>query len=216
MLDDDEGTVHQIPLPGSYYIPGVSSHILSPQQRITSQIQEAHGVWLMYDDEIVLWWKQRKYKQSCPIDPNEMNVATIMTAPGYKQYEAFTTEIGDSLEDDDHPLSVTVLNSNIVSEDEQEMELDIDDEQEEAMTYLPDSRDSPLVTNFNLNGPKESQKESPAIIDDGTGQDNMQDAMCGLLSQHPTVLPQQETSVPTRTDQEWGTSQDMTRLCQSQ
>ena len=47
------------------------------------------------------------------------------------------------------------------------MELDTnDDEQEEAMTHLPDSRDNPLVTDFDLNGPKESQRETPAIIDD--------------------------------------------------
>ena len=41
-------------------------------------------------------------------------------------------------------------------------------EQEEAMSYLPDLRDSPLVTDFDLNGPKESQQEAPTIINERT------------------------------------------------
>ena len=76
------------------------------------------------------------------------------------------TEVGDLPEDNDHPLSVTALESNVIFEDEQEIKLDTDKEQEEAMTCLHDSRDSPLITNFNLNGSKESQRETPAIIDD--------------------------------------------------
>ena len=60
---------------------------------------------------------------------------------------------------------ISAFNSNVVSEEEQEGESDTN-EQEEAMSYLPDSRDSPLITDFDLNGPKESQQEAPTIIND--------------------------------------------------
>ena len=160
---------HQITLPNSYYVPGASSHILSPQhwsQTAKDNKPNPRGTWCAtYDDEIVLWWNQRKYKQSCPIDPNETNVTTIMTAPGYNRYKAFAAEVHDSPDDDENPLSVSAFDSNVVSEDEQEGESDTN-EQEEAMSYLPDSRDSPLITDFDLNGPKESQQEAPTIIND--------------------------------------------------
>ena len=69
------------------FVPGASSHILSPQhwlQTAKDNKPNPRGTWCAtYDDKIVMWWNQRKYKQSCPIDPNETNVATIMTAPSY-------------------------------------------------------------------------------------------------------------------------------------
>ena len=66
---------HQITLPNSYYVPGALSHILSPQhwlQTAKDNKPDPRGTWCAtYDDEIVLWWNQRKYKRSYPIDPNE-------------------------------------------------------------------------------------------------------------------------------------------------
>ena len=53
-----------------------------------------------------------------------------------------------------------------------------------------------------------TDKSAPTANDE-TGQDDMQDAMSRLLSQHPIILPQQETPVPTRTNQAQRTSQDM-------
>ena len=70
-----------------------------------------------------------------------------MTAPGYSRYKAFAAEVHDSPDDDENRLSVLAFDSNVVSEDKQEGESDTDG-QEEAMSYLPDSRDSPLITDL--------------------------------------------------------------------
>ena len=119
MFEDEGGVTHQIQLPGSYYVPGASSCILSPQH--WSQVTEHNklnprGTWCAtYDGEIVLWWNQRKYKQSCPLDLNETNVATVTMAHRYKQYNAFATEVGDLPEDNEHPLSVLAFDSNVNS-----------------------------------------------------------------------------------------------------
>ena len=105
-----------------------------------------------------------------------------MTAPGYNRYKAFAAEVHGSPDDDENPLSVSAFDSNVVSEDEQEGESNTD-EQEEAMSYLPDSRDSPLVTDFDLNGPKESQQEAPAIVNDKEDQ-IPQDVQAEFLQWH--------------------------------
>ena len=65
-FEDDEGIVHQVPLPGSYCELGALSHILSPQhwaQVAKDNKPDPRGTWCVtYDDEIVLWWDQRIYK----------------------------------------------------------------------------------------------------------------------------------------------------------
>ena len=66
-FEDDEGMEHQITLPNSYhYVPGASSHILSPQhwsQTAKDNKPKPRGTWCAtYYDKIVLWWNQMKYK----------------------------------------------------------------------------------------------------------------------------------------------------------
>ena len=50
------------------------------------------------DDEIILYWDQRKYKRTIWLDPGQTNTATIQSAPGYSYFTAFSANL-DELDD---------------------------------------------------------------------------------------------------------------------
>jgi hypothetical protein len=65
-IEDDKGQIHLISLPGSYYVSNSTSCILLPQhwsQQAHNNRPQPCGTWCaMYDDEIILYWNQRKYR----------------------------------------------------------------------------------------------------------------------------------------------------------
>ena len=95
-IEDDQGQVHVIKLPNTFYAPTSPSSLLSPQhwaQVAKDNYPRVGGTCcITYDRSIVLQWSQWKFTQTIPLHPTETNVATIRTAPGYTQYHAFTTE----------------------------------------------------------------------------------------------------------------------------
>jgi hypothetical protein len=54
--------------------------------------------------------------------------------------------------------------SNLVSDDESEQELLSNNNEDDDQEDLPSQREQPLVTNFDLNGPKDLT--SPTVIED--------------------------------------------------
>ena len=151
-IEDDDGKTHVIRLPNSLYVPETNIRLLSPQH--WSQTAKDHkpnnrGTWSgTYHDCVELWWEQCKYKRTVPLDPGETNVGTITTAPGYTRYHTFAAEIEDS-EGDEFDEDLT-YEPNVVSNDEDVYGwLDESDDE--------DSRDEPLTTDFDLNGPSDSK-----------------------------------------------------------
>ena len=166
-IEDDDGVKHDVIIPGSYYVPEASSRLLSPQhwaQTAKDNKPKPRGTWCAtYDDSIELWWGQRKYKRTLPLDPKETNVGTMQSAPGYKRYSAFCSEIGEDDEDYDVQDDVAFPSeSHTVTDDEQDSESD--EEDEATSDYVPESRESPLTTDFDLNGPKDQDK--PNVVED--------------------------------------------------
>ena len=80
---------HMIIIPNSIYTKEGTSRLLSPQhwaQVVKDNYPIKRGTWCAtYENEIILYWDQRKYKRTIPIDPKQSNVASITTAPGYKK-----------------------------------------------------------------------------------------------------------------------------------
>jgi len=153
-IEDDDGRTHTIRIPGSLYVPDATSRLLSPQhwsQVAKDRTPNPRGTWSgTYHDCIEMWWDQCRYKRTVPLDPNETNTGTITTAPGFQQYHAFSTEIGET-EGDDYDEDLT-YEANVVSDDESEYNESNDD-----IEMQDESRDEPLTTTFDLNGPTNTQ-----------------------------------------------------------
>ena len=86
-IEDDNGRVHTITLPNTYYAPNAPYRLLSPQhwsQTARDTTPHLHGTWCVtYDDSLVLWWWQQKYKHTVALH-HSMNVAMFYSAPGNK------------------------------------------------------------------------------------------------------------------------------------
>ena len=91
-LEDDTGLVHVIMIQGAYLIPEVSTRILSPQH-LTQQAndhypnEEGTGS-LTTSKNITLFWSQRRFTKTVPLDPRT-NVRLTTTAAGTRTYRAF-------------------------------------------------------------------------------------------------------------------------------
>jgi hypothetical protein len=183
-IEDDQGAVHEFLIPGSIYVPEGSSRLLSPQHWAyvaKDHIPDKYGTWCAtFPDKIILYWHQRQYQRTIPLDIKDTNVATIYTAPGYTRFDAFCTDIGH----EDGYETEYACDTNVVSDDEAEESSESQDDQSDDDSRIP--RSIPLVTDFNINGPKESSEDSelpPTIIEDE--EDTVpQDASAELLRWH--------------------------------
>jgi hypothetical protein len=193
-IPDDQGVHHTIYLPNSYYVPQSSQRLLSPQhwaQKAKDNKPLPRGTWsATYDDSVVLWWHQRKYQLTLPLNPNGDNVATIYSNPGYKKFEAFCAQCQADGIDDDDPV---IADPNIVSEDESYSDFDdesisdasIEQQSLDSQSATPNlhskllhqglhtqghgqhtqgRREDALDSDFNLNGP--DNEDAPAVIED--------------------------------------------------
>jgi hypothetical protein len=84
---DDDGVIHSIEIPNSYYVPNGRSRLLSPQhwaQQASDTFPIRHGTWCAtHEDSIVCHWNQQRHKVTIPLNPGSNNVGTIHTATGY-------------------------------------------------------------------------------------------------------------------------------------
>jgi len=183
-IEDDAGVIHEILLPGSYYVPWANSKLLSPQhwaQRAKDNHPVPRGTWCAtYADTIVLEWDQRKHRRTVRLDPGSNNVAHIRTAPGFGKFSAFLADadITDGevmfkdLED------AEAMDTHRVSDDE-DLERAPFDHRTGGRQHIdhltgedPDPnvpwRDNPLVTAFDLQGDErnESGATPPNVIED--------------------------------------------------
>jgi hypothetical protein len=150
-FEDDKGVPHPFVIPNSLFVPGATSRLLSPQH--WAQVAKDNYPVPHFDDTIVLQWKQRRFTRTILLDVGETNVGTLYTTPG------FCAEGG--VYDDDPDSEFVAFDSNLVSDDEP------DNEQETEQWYDEESfqqRDSPLSTDFNLDGPPNTT--TPNVIVD--------------------------------------------------
>jgi hypothetical protein len=96
-IEDNNGKVHKIELPGSLYIPESPSKLFSPQhwaQVGKEQLKTSDNQCITYADRVVLLWDRGKSCKSIPIEPGNGNVASMLTAPGYTKYSEFCAYAG--------------------------------------------------------------------------------------------------------------------------
>jgi hypothetical protein len=153
-IEDDEGQVHRINLPGSYCVPDSTSRILSPQhwaQQARDNKPRPPGTWCAtYDDEIVLYWNQRKYKRTIQLSPTETNTATIRSAPGYTRFTAFNSNL-EGLDEEVLAYEAPLVSDEEGNNNEHQEHTPSNQEQDKQSTGF--QRESPVTTDFNLDGP---------------------------------------------------------------
>ncbi len=98
-ISDDDGVKHDILIANSFYVPGISTRLLSPQhmsQQAKDNYPKKDGTWCAtYADCIKLQWDQRKYTRTIPITNDNSNVGSFWSSAGYDKYKAYCTVIGD-------------------------------------------------------------------------------------------------------------------------
>jgi hypothetical protein len=113
-FEDDDGRCHDLILPGTYYSPEVPGRILSLQhwaQTANDNSPKARGTYsATYDNCIELYWDQKKFKKTVPYDLSS-NVATMQSAPGFRRFYAYCSEVTD---DEPHKCYL----SQVISDDE--------------------------------------------------------------------------------------------------
>jgi len=185
MIEDDEGVVHEFLIPDSLYVPEGSSRLLSPQH--WAQVAKDHhplryGTWCAtYPDKIILYWNQRQYTRTIPLDPSDTNVATIHTAPGYTRYHAFCAKIGQDDTDNEGYDPDLAYDTKIVSDDEANESSESEEDNSDDDSRVP--RSIPLVTDFKIDGPEEASEPPPTVIEDEEDTDP-QDSSAELLRWH--------------------------------
>ena len=124
--EDDQGKIHTMVIPNSYYVPEGKVRLLSPQHwaqtRKSSEKRGGAGE-MTTGTEVVLFWNDRQSRRTIQIDTHGNNVATFHLASGYKQYHAYCKECGterDRNYDKDPLLQHQAMPSMVISDDEGE------------------------------------------------------------------------------------------------
>lgn len=115
--EDDDGKRHVFTIPKSLYVPNCGVRLLSPQHWAQQQRDKTRGTGEYTDDkECVLYWNNRTYKRTIPLD-RDQNVATFNSTPGFKKYMAFCID-NNLLDDPWHSQDLLCHDATMVSDDD--------------------------------------------------------------------------------------------------
>ena len=119
-IEDDQGRIHNVIIPGSYYSPDCQMRLISPQHwaqeaknRGNEESRDPEGVKCTgLHNRMILEWGNGKFTKTVPVDAH--NVYTFELAHGYEGFTAFCSEIEyDTYDQDIHP--------SVLSEDHTEI-----------------------------------------------------------------------------------------------
>ena len=95
-IEDDRGLVHVMIIRGTYLIPDAPTRIVSPQhlaQQADDHYPREEGTGALTTSKtITLFWAQRRYAKTVPLD-SKTNVGLTMTAAGARSFRAFCANI---------------------------------------------------------------------------------------------------------------------------
>ena len=146
ILEDDTGTPHRIALPGSYYIPGTTDRLLSPQHMSQQLLKRRINVHETTDHkQVILQWNQAR--RTIPLDPRT-NVATILTPSPTSPFLAYCATAG--LLNDRDPVSYAAA---MVSDDDGDDPPTVSASERGEVTridaYLPNTKLPPTATVYD-------------------------------------------------------------------
>ena len=117
-LEDDTGLVHVILIQGAYLIPDTTTRILSPQhlaqQANDHYPKEERTGSLTTSKNITLFWSQRRFTKTVPLDPRT-NVGLTTTAPGTRSYRAYCATI-----DIQETEETNIFTTHVIPDDDEE------------------------------------------------------------------------------------------------
>ena len=115
-LEDDTGLVHIIIIQGAYLIPNAMTRILSPQhlaQQANDHYPKEEGTGsLTTSKNITLFWSQRRFTKTVPLDPRT-NVGLTTTAAGTQSYRAFCASINE-----EEMKETNIFTTHVIPDDE--------------------------------------------------------------------------------------------------
>jgi hypothetical protein len=175
-IEDDEGRIHHIILPGTYYSQHAKKKLLSPQHWAKQAGNEhpiRNGTWCAtYANKIKLHWDQQRYTRTIHLNPRS-NVGILRMAPTITKY----CNVCKHIEEDVQILAMpTVLETfthyeeggnqkntsaaaNLVADSEDE------NEEENTEVSLPHMQDPQKVLEESREQPESEVRISPQTLD---------------------------------------------------
>ena len=119
-IEDDQGLVHVMIIRGAYLIPDAPTRILSPQhlaQQADDHYPREEGTGAVTTSKnITLFWTQRRYIKTVPLD-TKTNVGLTTTAAGARSFRAFCATIKDQ-----ETLQPNIFTTHVIPDDDGESE----------------------------------------------------------------------------------------------
>ena len=175
--EDDYGRSHDFVIPNSYYIPDGKVRLLSPQHYAQSQRgsdRRGGAGETTTGTQTVLFWGNRQYQRTVPIDRHSSNVASFRLSAGYTKFHAYCAqaELTDHQAYDADPVVqddlLIVDDTALVSDDEG----DTDAVEESNRSGFPmhnggeqDQEDTHTL--LQLDGPDGTEDQCPCSFIDG-------------------------------------------------
>ena len=116
-LEDYIGLVHVMIIQGAYLIPDAATRILSPQhlaQQADDNYPKEEGGSMTTSKNILLFWSQRQFVKTVPLDPRT-NVGLTTTAAGTRSYRAYCTTI-----DTQETKETNIFTTHVIPKDDEE------------------------------------------------------------------------------------------------
>ena len=115
-LEDDAGLVHVLIIQGAYLIPDVATRILSPQhlaQQANDHYPKEEGTGsLTTSKNITLFWSQRRFTKTVPLEPRT-NVGLTTTAAGTRSFRAFCASLNE-----EETKETNIFTTHVIPDDE--------------------------------------------------------------------------------------------------
>ena len=157
-VEDNTGLVYIMVIKGAYLIPDAVTRILSPQhlpQQADDHYPREEGTGaLTTSKNITLFWSQRRFVKTVPVDP-QTNVGLTTTASGARSFRAFCASI-----DAEETKQTNIFTMHVIPDDE-----DDDSFQPRDQVELPAPEEGNQVTSPEQRHEVTDQRPMTTLVD---------------------------------------------------
>ena len=149
LIEDDQGLVHVMIIRGTYLIPDAPTRILSPQhlaQQGDDHYPREEGTGALTTSKtITLFWAQRRYSKTVPLD-STTNVGLTTTAAGARSFRAFCANIKVP-----ETVQHNIFTTHVIPDDDDESfqpkdPIEMPNSDTEEMVDAPRESDEPMTS----------------------------------------------------------------------